>query len=59
MPSSEFPRPDLSMVAEYKMLEEQAKHLRRRKRLHPQDPECLDEEEERILEDIEERLRDL
>lgn len=46
------------MVAEHRQLEEQAKRLRRRKRLHPHDPEILDVEEEKELAEIEERLRD-
>lgn len=57
MPYRNLPEPDESMLAEYRQLEEQAKRLRRRKRLHPHDPEILDDEEERELEKIEERLR--
>lgn len=58
MPYNDLPKPDPSMIAEYRQLEEQAKRLRRRKRLHPHDPEILDDEEEQELREIEERLRD-
>lgn len=59
MPYNDLPRPDPSMVAEYQQLEERAKTLRKRKRLHPQDPEILDDEEEKELENLEKELKDL